>query len=290
MKYIIGVLCAEVCFQGEQISRMLSKFSKVIQGAGKLKSFIQRNSSTMQAVLDRTAKSRQLPREISLQVLDERHDLNQIRNLLASAFVVNNEPIVHVLGEIYYPALPSKARIPLMEQRFKRLFSKQSILKKVDQGMSFVAVKDGDPRKLVSVGFAEKYAGNIYGESTVDDPLCQTGLNLMRAVHEKAEPIIQEYSLTRDIIFVSHTATHPEYQALGIFQNISDTLISQFTRRNQAIYCVLTSHRLTHFLVQRHGFSIIAEVFYKDYEDNGRKVFEKISEQEISAKALILGH
>ena len=243
----------------------------------------------MQALLDQTAKSRQLPREISLQVMDDRHDLNQIRNLLARAFVVNNEPIVNVLGEIYYPALSTNLRIPLIEERFKSLFSDESMLKKVEQGLSYVAVKDNDPRKLVTVMFAENYVGGIYkGESLIGDPLCQTGLNLMRTVHEKAEPILQEYSKTRSIVFVSHTATHPKYRSLGIVENLCDTLKAGLIHEHPALYCLMTSHRLTQFLVQRYRMEIMAEVFYKDYEDNGHRVFEKLSEQEISAKALIL--
>ena len=254
----------------------------------KLKSLLQRTSSTMQALLDQTAKSRQLPSEISLQVLGDKHDLNQIRNLLARAFVVNNEPIVNVLGEIYYPALPPNVRVPLIEERFKSLFSDQSMDRKVEQGLSFVAVKDNDPRKLISVMFAEKYGGGIYeGESITGDPLCQTGLNLMRTVHDKAKPMLKEYSKTRTIIFVSHTATHPNYRSLGIFENLSDTLRAWLVDQHPTVYCLLTSHRLANFLIQRHGMEIVTEVFYKDYEDNGHKVFEKLSEQEISAKALI---
>lgn len=257
--------------------------------ASKLMSLIRRSASTVETLLDQSAKARQLPREISLQVLDQRHNLNQIRNFLARAFVVNNEPIVHVLGELYYPSLPSNVRVPLIEERFKSLFSDESMITKVGQGLSFVAVLDNNPEKLVSVLFAEKYSGGIYkGESIIGDPLCQTGLNLMRAVHEKAEPILKEYSKTRSIIFVSHTATHPKYRALGVFENLSDILIrSQLVEQNAAVYCLMTSHRLANFIIQRYGFQVITEVFYKDYEDNGHKVFRQLSQQEVSAKALL---
>lgn len=263
--------------------------SAVMHRARGLKYAIQRNSSTMQALLDRTAKSRQLPQKIALQVLDERHDLNQIRNLLARAFVANNEPIVNVLREMYYPALSSSDRIPLIEERFKSLFSQESMLKKVDQGLSFVAVKDNDPAKLVSVMFAEKYLGGIYkGESINGDPLCQTGLNLMRTLHEKAEPVLQKYSETRDIVFVSHTATHPEYRALGIIENLADTLCANLLHDHPVIYCLMTSQRLTNFLLRRYGMEIVAEVFYKDYRDDEQPIFAKLAKEEVSAKALIL--
>ncbi|CAB3981697.1 Hypothetical predicted protein [Paramuricea clavata] len=255
----------------------------------KWKSLVQRSSSSMQALLDQTAKNRQLPRGISLQVLDERHNLNQIRDFLARAFIANNEPIVHVLGELYYPAVSLNLRIPLIEERFKSLFSEKSMLNKVEQGLSFVAVKDNNPSKLVSVMFAEKYTGRIYkGESTLDDPLCRTGLNLMRTVHEKAEPILEEYSATRRIVFVSHAATHPKYRSLGIIEHTCDTLRARHVDERAALCCLMTSHRLAQFLIQRYGMEVIAEVFYKDYQDNGHKVFEKLSEEEISAKALIL--
>lgn len=268
---------------------MFSKVSTLMHRGSQLKSLIRRSSSILQAVLDQTAKARQLPSEVSLQVLDERHDLNQIRNLLAQAFVVNNEPIVHVLGEIYYPTLSPKVRIPLIEERFKSLFSDKSMVTKVEQGLSFVAVKDNDPKDVVSVMLAEKYTGAIYdGESMIGDPLCETGLNLMRAVHEKAKPILKEYSTTRSIIFVSHTATHPRYRALGIFENLSDALRARTIDARPVVYCLTTSHRVAQFLMQRHGLGIIAEVFYKDYEDNGHKVFKKLSDQEISAKALMI--
>ena len=268
---------------------MFSKVSKLMHRGGWLNSLTRQRSSVMQAVLDQTAKARQLPSEVSLQVLDERHDLNQIRNLLAQAFVVNNEPIVHVLGEIYYPTLNANVRIPLIEERFKSLFTDQSMMTKVEQGLSFVAVKDNDPKNVVSVMFAEKYTGDIYkGESIIGDPLFEAGLNLMRAVHKKAEPILNEHSTTRTIIFVSHTATHPQYRALGIFENLSDALRARMMDACSAVYCLTTSHRVAQFLMQRHGLETIAEVFYKDYEDNGHKVFKKLYGPEISAKALMI--
>ena len=269
---------------------MFSKVPMLMHRGSQLKSLIRQSSGIMQAVLDRTAKARKLPREVSLQVLDERHDLNQIRDLLARAFVVNNEPIVRVLGEISYPSLSEDVRIPLIEERFKSLITDKSMLTKVEQGMSFVAVRDNDSKNVVSVMFAEKYTGAIYeDESTLGgDPMCQAALNLMRAVHEKAKPILDEYSATGSIIFVSHTATHPRYRALGIFENVSEAVRARLTDARPAVYCLTTSHRLAQFAMQRHGLVNIAEVLYKDYEDNGRKVFQKLSDREISAKALML--
>ena len=98
---------------------------------------------------------------------------------------------------------------------------------------------------------------------------------------------MKEYAKIRSIIFVSHTATHPNYRLLGIVENLTDTLRGWLVDQHPAVYCLMTSHRLANFVIQRHGMEIMAEVFYKDYEDNGRKVFAKLSEQEVSAKALI---
>lgn len=239
-------------------------------------------------LLASTTKTKSLPEGITVEVLNGKHDISKVRTLLVRAFVANNEPIVHALGELHYPSLSTVERIPLLEQRFRKVFPEQSLVEKAKEGLSLVAVKDNDPNKVVSVVFAEKYKGEIYeGAAAVNDRLCQTGLTLMRAVHKKATPTLARFG-PEDIVFFSHGATQPEYQSLGIIEHIAETALF-LTKENglKVVYVITATERLSKFLLSRFGGEVIAEVLYKDYQDKGLKVFEKLSESEVSAKALI---
>lgn len=231
----------------------------------------------------------ELPEGISLQVLNQNHDLFQVKNLLAKAFVTNNEPIVQALGEVHYPSLLTSERISMVEHRLNRnLFSELTLMEKVKQGLSIVAVKDNDPSQVVSVLFSEKYDNVIYKSySLIDDPLCETGVNLMYAVHEKALPALESID-PNDIIFISHGATHPKYQSLGIMEQTS-AMSFVFLREKgiKVAYFITTAERLSKFIISRYGAQVVAEVFYKDYQVNGKRVFAKLAQKEVSAKALI---
>lgn len=243
----------------------------------------------MQQILDQSAKARQIPREISLQILDERHCLKQIRKLLSRAFVVNNEPIINVLGDIFYPSFPTSTRLPLMEKSFSALFPHETLQRKMEQGYSLVAVKDNDPQQVVSVMFTEEYKSKVYEEDEIHDgdAMCQLGLDLMQSVHKKAKPLLDEYAKTNSIFFVSHTATHPDYRSLGIVENLTD-LLRAGLEQNTAVYCQVTANRWANHLMRRHGMHVMEEVFYDEYEYEGVKVFEGLSKKEVSAKALFI--
>ena len=223
-----------------------------------------------------------------MQVLSQNHDLFQVKNLLVKAFVTNNEPIVQALAEQHYPSLPVIERIPMVERRLSNIYSEQTLMEKVKQGLSIVAVKDNDPNHVVSVLFGEKYNDVIYkSHSLIDDDLCQTCLNLMSAVHKKALPALESIE-HNDIVLVSHGATHPKYQSLGIMEQICAVgYVSAWEKGMKTAYSITTAGRFSKFLISRYGAQVIAEVFYEDYQVNGKRVFGKLAQNEVSAKALI---
>lgn len=246
-----------------------------------------RRSSSLALVVP-ASKKKDIPEGISLEILDERHNISQIRQLIAQAFVENNEPIVNSLGELHYPSLSTAERIPLIEQRFELLLSDDALVSKVKEGLSLVAVKDNDPNKIVSVIFAERYNREIYkSECDTGDSFCETGLNLMRAVHEKAIPELQR-CLPDAIAFCSHAATHPSYRSLGIVEHTTSALRPILKNAEiRVAFCITTAERITQYLIDHFEHRIIAEVFYNDYEENGGKIFQKLAKTEISAKALM---
>ena len=230
---------------------------------------------------------RHLPDGISLQVMNEMHNISQIRKLLVRAFVLNNEPVIQVLGERHYPTLSPVQRLVQIERKFKSLYPDQSLIHKIKDGMSLVAVKDRDPTEYLSIVFAETYKGVIYQNiSSTRDTFCQEALNLMHAVHEKAVLFLSDYPPEK-IAFLSHAATAPEYRSRGIMEANADFAMSLLVSKGfKLAYSVTTAERLTRFLNRRFNFHVIAEVTYQDYQNKGQ-VFANLASREKSAKALV---
>ena len=136
-------------------------------------------------------KGKEFPNGISLEVLNlETHDLTSLRKLLVQAFVFNQEPIIHTLCERAYPGVPMREKLPQIERQFEKFFTDQFLARKIEQGMSVIAIEKGDGQRYVSSAFVERYSGAIYTSELrlLRDPFWQYGFRFMGAYMRKRGP------------------------------------------------------------------------------------------------------
>lgn len=226
-------------------------------------------------------KTDYLPEGFSLEILTDKHDMSQLRKLLVDAFAWGNEPIIRCLCQKYYPKLSTIEQVAEVAKKFEMLHHDQALLEKINEGLSLVAVKDEDPKRYVSVAFAETYQQGIYqNESLVKDQFCQDALGLMRAVHEKAEPFISGFDPNK-VAFMSHGATISEYRSTGVMHACLEFILSRLAKKGfQLAYTITSTKRLARFAEKQLGYHQIAEVEYGDYLVNGEKVFGNHVENE----------
>ena len=228
-----------------------------------------------------------LPGGVRLEVLNRTHDVSRLRQLLLSVFCETEEPITQALCRYHYPGLVSPAEKLKKIEKLPALFAEDGLAEKVDEGLSFVAVREHDPSDYVMVMFGETYKGNVY-ECDSDDQFCIDSYDFLHCLHQKVSPILVKFPKER-VAFMSHGATSAEYRSTGLLGSALEFALWRLARKGYKVaYMILTTDRHAKFAVSHLGFHMVAEIKYKDYEDSlGRKVMANAPDTSQSAKAMV---
>ena len=242
------------------------------------------------ASVDVLKNYKDLPKGVVLEVLNPyTHDLGKIRRLLVDGFVLNREPIIRTLCDQAYPDQPLERKLPKVERHFEQLFTDEFLTRKIEQGLSVVAIDTRAPERYASCAFVERYYGGLYHTETglPGDPFWEHGLQLMRDLHKQASPFLSQHEHDK-IAFMSHAATRPEHAKSGLMLSIMDLFLRQLSRRGFRMVCGVLATQGTARIVKNHfAFQTITEIMYSDYEIRGKKVFAHLADECVSAKLMV---
>ena len=231
----------------------------------------------------------ELPDGIVLEFLNPtNHDLEKIRRLLFEGFVLNQEPIIQTLCELYYPGLEMDKKLPKLEQHFRNFFLDEFLAKKIEQNLSVVAIDQRASDRYVSCAFVERYNGRIYdtGLQSVRDPFWDCGVQLTNDLHKQAYPFLSRYD-QRKVAFMCHAATSPEYVKSGIMLTMMDLFLAKLSRQGfQLVYGVLATKHVARVVRENFGYFPIAKIMYADYEIDGKKIFAHLGKECVSANVM----